>query len=94
MLLLSVSEFRSNMSKYLKMANSERIAIKSPSGIFDITPSKEIRVNPSPSGDAFYDIPENVEHLDRVIKESGERKPSEFISLDDFKNKMRSNDLF
>ncbi len=70
MLLLTISDFRSNMSTYLKRALTERIAVKSPSGIFEIKPSTEIFTNPSPSGDTFYDNPKNVEHLNKAIEEA------------------------
>ena len=72
MLLLTVSEFRSNISKYLKMAISENIAIKSPAGIFEITPSKEIRTNPSPSNDPWFDVPENMASIERGSAEAAQ----------------------
>lgn len=65
MLLLTVTEFRSNISKYLKMASTERIALKSPSGIFEIVPSKELRINPSPSNDPYFDNASNIEAIER-----------------------------
>ncbi len=71
MLLLSISEFRANISKYLAMAAQEKIAIKCKSGIFNITPSTEIRTNnPSPSNDPWFDVPENMAHLNKAIEES------------------------
>lgn len=65
MLLLTVSEFRSNISKYLKMAVTEHIAIKSPSGIFNISLNNEIRTNPSPTNDSWFDVPENLASIER-----------------------------
>ncbi|MFR9611502.1 MAG: hypothetical protein SNI87_07095 [Rikenellaceae bacterium] len=71
MLLLTVTEFRRNISKYLEMALTEKVSIKSKYGIFDIVPNKEIlTTNPSPSGDPFWDVPENLAELNRVIEES------------------------
>lgn len=67
MLLLTVTEFRSNISKYLKLASSERVALKSPSGIFEIVPSKEIKINPSPSKDVWFDEPRNMESVEKGI---------------------------
>ncbi len=67
MLLLSVSEFRGNISKYLKLATTEKIAVKSPSGIFSITPCEEIRTNPSPSNDPWFDDSENMASVERGI---------------------------
>ncbi|MFI3280279.1 MAG: hypothetical protein SNG49_08995 [Rikenellaceae bacterium] len=70
MLLLTVSEFRGNISKYLKMAVTEKIAVKSPSGIFSITPCEEIRTNPSPSNDPWFDVPENMASVERGIADA------------------------
>ena len=60
MLLLTISEFRNNISQYMQRAANERISVKTKHGVFDITPSKEIRTNPSPSGDPWFDVPENL----------------------------------
>ncbi len=69
MLLLSISEFRANVSKYLQMSLTENISIRSKSGIFNITPNTEIRTtNPSPSNDPWFEVPENVAELNRRIK--------------------------
>ncbi len=52
MLLLSVSEFRANVSKYLQMALTEKVAIRSKYGIFDIIPNTEIQTKKTtPSSD-------------------------------------------
>ncbi len=73
MLLLTVTEFRSNISKYLKMALTEKIAIKNPSGIFELTPSKEIRTtNPSPSNDPWFDVPENIASVERGSQQAAQ----------------------
>lgn len=70
MLLLTVTEFRNNISKYLQMALTERIALKSKGGIIELTPSKEIRTtNPSPSGDPFWNEPNNLAQLNKDIEE-------------------------
>ena len=65
MLLLSVSEFRANVSKYLAMAMTEQISVRSKVGIFNITPNTEIRTNPSPSNDPWFDVPENMASVER-----------------------------
>ena len=70
------------------MAISENIAIKSPAGIFEITPSKEIRTNPSPSNDPWFDVPENIEHLNKAIEESAKldiTKQKSFTSVEELK---------
>ncbi len=73
MLLLSVSEFRANVSKYLQMANTESVAIRSKAGIFNITPSTEIRtINPSPSNDPWFDVAENMASVERGSKQAAQ----------------------
>ena len=88
MLLLSVSEFRANVSKYLTMAMTEQISIRSKAGIFNITPNTEIRTNPSPSKDPWFDVPENMEHLNKAIEESAKldmTKQKSFTSVEELK---------
>ncbi len=65
MILLTISEFRGNISKYMQMALTELVSVKTKNGIFDIKPNKEIRTNPSPSNDPWFDVPENMEALER-----------------------------
>ena len=69
MVLLTVTEFRNNISKYLQLAFSERVALKSKKGIIELSPSTEIRLNPSPSGDPWFDNPHNMAELNRAIAE-------------------------
>lgn len=88
MLLLTVTEFRNNIAKYMKLAATQRIAIKSKEGVFDLVPSKEIRVNPSPSKDAFWDVPENLDRLHRDVEELKNEDISTFKSLDDLKKEL------
>lgn len=88
MLLLTVTEFRSNMSKYLKMAITEHIAIKSPAGIFDITPSKDVRINPSPSGDSYFDNKENLRDIEIGMQEAKEGKYKLYNSEEELKRML------
>jgi hypothetical protein len=69
MLLLTVTEFRNNIGKYLQLAFTEKIALKSKRGIIELTPSREIRLNPSPSGDLWFDDSRNLAELDRAVDE-------------------------
>ncbi|MFI3261497.1 MAG: hypothetical protein R3Y26_01175 [Rikenellaceae bacterium] len=90
MLLLSVSEFRANVSKYLQMAMTEKVAIRSKSGIFNITPNTEIRTtNPSPSKDAWFDVPENMEHLQKSLEKAHEKDASRY-SWEEIKEDLSS----
>ncbi len=88
MLLLTVSEFRGNISKYLKMAITEKIAVKSPSGIFNITPCEEIRTNPSPSGDPYFDNKENLRDIEIGMQEAKEGKYKLYNSEEELKAMM------
>ena len=67
MILVTASEFRKNQRKYFQTALQEKVGVRSNGTIFEITPSKELRVNPSPSGDPFWDDPRNVEALENRI---------------------------
>ncbi len=77
MILVGYTEFRSNMKKYLQLSIKERVVVKSGGVAYEVSPSKEIRVNPSPSGDAYFDVPENVEAIDRALEQvdSNQCKP-------------------
>ncbi|MFI3287477.1 MAG: hypothetical protein R3Y61_03275 [Rikenellaceae bacterium] len=86
MLLLTVSEFRANISKYLAMAATQPVAIKSKSGVFNIMPSEEIQtLNPSPSNDPWFDVPENMESVRRG---SMQAKMGLGISLDELRAEL------
>ncbi|MFI3328356.1 MAG: hypothetical protein SNH79_02030 [Rikenellaceae bacterium] len=85
MLLLTVSEFRSNISKYLKMAITQSIAIKSPSGIFNISPSSDIQTNPSPSNDAWFNKEENRASVERGARDA---KMGKVAAWDDVKQEL------
>lgn len=71
MTLISVTEFRANMSKYLQRAFTEQIALKSKGGIIELTPSKTLRFGSSlsPSGDPWYDNPRNEAMVIEAIEE-------------------------
>ncbi|MFI3287293.1 MAG: hypothetical protein R3Y61_02330 [Rikenellaceae bacterium] len=88
MLLLTVTEFRNNISKYMKLAVTQHIAIKSKEGIFDLKPNTQIKVNPSPSKDPFWDIPENLERLNKDLAELKGADISKFKSWDDVKAEL------
>ncbi|MFI3323065.1 MAG: hypothetical protein R3Y50_11180 [Rikenellaceae bacterium] len=89
MLLLSVSEFRANVSKYLQMAMTERIAIRSKAGIFNITPNTEIRTtNPSPSGDPYFENKENLRDIEIGMQEAKEGKYKFYNSEEELKDMM------
>ncbi|MDR0907089.1 MAG: hypothetical protein LBM63_00535 [Rikenellaceae bacterium] len=69
MMLVTASEFRKNQKKYFQLALNEKVGVKSGDTVFEIKPSKEVYVNPSPSGDPWFDDPRNMEELERGIAE-------------------------
>ena len=69
------------------MAFNEKIALKSKKGIVELTPSKEIRLNPSPSNDPWFDNPHNMEELMRAKAELRSGK-AELISWKEAKKKL------
>jgi len=77
MILVTVTEFRNNLSKYIELAFKEQVALKSKSGILELNPSKKIILNPSPSGDRWFNNEANVNELNRRIAkiERGESTP-------------------
>ncbi|MFI3299240.1 MAG: addiction module protein [Rikenellaceae bacterium] len=87
MILVTVTEFRNNLSKYLELAFKEKVALKSKKGIIELNPSSEILLNPSPSRDPWFDNKENVKELNRRLADidSGKSKP---ISWEDAKAQL------
>lgn len=87
MLLLTVTEFRNNISKYLQLAFTEKIALKSKNGIIELTPNTEIRVNPSPSHDPYFDDPRNLDAIEQGIADIKAGRVSR-LSLEEIKSKL------
>ena len=67
MVLITASEFRKNQKKYFQIALTEAVGVKSGDVIFEITPSKTVRTNPSPSGDPFWNEPRNLDALEESL---------------------------
>lgn len=90
MLLLTVTEFRNNVSKYLKMALTERIALNGKDGIIELTPCKDIRVNPSPSNDSYFDNPHNIKEVKKAMQELEDYHAGKIsaTSLDELKSQL------
>lgn len=87
MLLITVTEFRNNISKYLQMAFTEKIALKSKNGIIELIPNKDIRVNPSPSNDPWFDDPRNLAELDRGVAQLKAGRVGQ-VTLDELQEKL------
>ncbi len=87
MILVTVTEFRNNLSKYLELAFREKVALKSKKGIIELNPSSEIRLNPSPSNDPWFDNKANMDELNRRIADIDSGK-TELLDWDEMKNKL------
>lgn len=77
MILITITEFRNNLSKYIELAFREKVALKSKRGIIELNPSTEILLNPSPSNDPWFDNKDNISELNMRITdiESGKTTP-------------------
>lgn len=80
MVLVNYTEFRTNLKKYLQLALTEKMILRNNGVVYEIIPSKEVRVNPSPSNDPYFDIPENIESMERGLAQS---KNGEYEVCDD-----------
>ncbi len=77
MLLLTTTEFRNNIGKYLDLAFTEKIALKSKKGIIELSPSNEIRSSkavPIEKDDALMTKEEFFAKIDRARAEYDEGK--------------------
>ena len=73
MTTVSSRTFLENPAHYFNLANHEGIAIKRGKMIYKIVAQPEFE-NPSPSGDPYFAIPENITELNRRIRERNEGK--------------------
>ncbi|MFY9116418.1 MAG: hypothetical protein WBK97_00875 [Bacteroidales bacterium] len=71
----------------MKMAFTEKIAVKSKNGIIELTPNKEIRVNPSPSNDSYFEDPRNIEAVEQGIEDIKAGRVTS-VSLNDIKSML------
>lgn len=88
MVLVNCTEFRSNLRKYLELALTEKVVLQNKGVAFEIVPSKDIVVNPSPSGDPYWAVPENVERLTKDLDELKSADISSFKSWDNLKSEL------
>lgn len=79
---ISPTELRANQKKYFDMAEHTRVFVKRGNKLIELVVSDEISLNPSPSGDAWFEDPHNIAELSRRIKEY-EAGNMEFVSLED-----------
>lgn len=64
MIIINPTEFRTRQKKYLDLAERERVVIKRGKKLIELRVTESI----SPSNDPYFDIPENIEELKKLIK--------------------------
>lgn len=81
---ISPTELRANQKKYFDMAEHTRVFVKRGRKLIELVVSDGISMNPSPSGDPWFDDPRNIAELSRRIKEyeAGEAK---FVTLEELR---------
>jgi len=78
MKVISSREFRESQKKYLDMATNERIIIKRKNEFLEIVHrGSSIPENPSPDNDPYFDIPQNIERIEKALQQVKEGKVSE-----------------
>ncbi len=88
MVLVNYTEFRTHLKKYLELALTEKVILQNKGVAFEIVPSRDVRVNPSPSGDPYWDVAENVERLSKELEELKTADTSSFKSWDSLKAEL------
>ena len=83
---ISPSEFRNNQKKYFDMAEHTRVFVKRGRKLIELVVSDGISLNPSPSGDPWFDDPRNIAELSRRIKVYEAGKAGEGIIYDPSKS--------
>lgn len=79
---ISPTELRANQKKYFDMAESTRVFVKRGKKLIELVVSEGISMNPSPSGDPWFDDPRNIAELSRRIKEYEAGKAGKDIVCD------------
>ena len=77
MVVISSRTLRENQKKYFDLATKERVIIKRKFEFLELVPrGHSIPESVSPSNDPYYDIPQNIEILEKRIKDIKEGKTS------------------
>lgn len=83
---ISPTELRANQKKYFDMAENTRVFVKRGKKLIELVVSDGISMNPSPSGDPWFDDPRNIAELSRLIKEYEAGEAGESIVYDSTKS--------
>lgn len=93
MIVISPSELRGNQKKYFDLAEKERVVVKRGNKLIELVVNDSVAENPSPSNDPWFSNPDNMEELERRIKEHKEGKSNAAITLkttEDIKNFIKN----
>src|ERR1035437_8719988 len=78
MKVISSKEFRDSQKKYLDLASTERIIIKRKNEFLEIVHrGNSIPDNPSPGNDPYFNNPQNIERIEKALRQAKEGKVSE-----------------
>ncbi|KAA6328115.1 hypothetical protein EZS27_022961 [termite gut metagenome] len=87
MVIISTQEFRDNQKKFFDLAEKERVIIKRGKKLVELVVSDKLSENPSPSGDIWFDDPENMASVMRGIEDV---KAGKVTKIEDTKNIWKS----
>ena len=83
MRIISTREFSSNQRAFFILAETERVIIKRGKKLVELVVKDKLEDNPSPSGDPWFDNPEN---MSLVLKGIEDVKAGRVTEIKDLKN--------
>jgi PHD/YefM family antitoxin component YafN of YafNO toxin-antitoxin module len=83
MVIITTQEFRDRQKKYFDLAEKERVIIKRGKKLVELVVCDKLSENPSPSGDTWFDDPENMASVMRGIADV---KAGRVTKIEDAKN--------
>ncbi|MDR2979680.1 MAG: prevent-host-death protein [Bacteroidales bacterium] len=87
MRIISTREFSANQRSYFELAEKERVIIKRGKKLVELVVTEKLDENPSPSGDPWFDNPENLAHVLQGIEDAKAGRVVK-MSTDDVKSML------
>ncbi|KAA6348994.1 hypothetical protein EZS27_003594 [termite gut metagenome] len=87
MIIITTQEFRERQKKYFDLAEKERVIIKRGKKLVELVVCDSLSENPSPSGDTWFDDPENMAS---VMRGMADIKAGRVTKIEDAKNIWQS----
>lgn len=84
MRIITTKEFRENQKTFFDLAEKERVIIKRGKKLVELVVTEKLDDNPSPSGDTWFDDPDNLAMVLKGIEEIKEGKGRE-VGMDDIR---------